>query len=129
MSYTCPVCKSDQVQSFRMAYETGTATSTSRTTGGGFAAVDGTLVPAFGGGTTRTTSMSLVAQKVSPPRVRTVPWWAWLLGVLFFPLGLIIPLVLHFNYKKWNEGEYPKLRLAWERSWICLKCGHIFQST
>ncbi len=28
---------------------------------------------------------------------------------------------------RWNNNEWPKLKEAWEHSWMCMKCGSVFE--
>jgi hypothetical protein len=27
----------------------------------------------------------------------------------------------------WNSGEWPALKEAWDHSWMCMKCGNLFE--
>jgi hypothetical protein len=123
MNQLCPSCGSDDVQSFRMAYESGTANSVSS--------------PISGVGTSHTVVQSLTAQRVTPPKKKKVHWVLWLVGflsllwVISFPISVIIPIVVAIGIFLWirwyNQTKWPVLQQKWERSWICPRCGHTFE--
>ena len=121
MKHTCPKCNSDQIQTFRMAFETGTSTDVSHTIGGG--AAGGNL----GGGVAATSGlrMSALAQQVMPPQKQTVGCGLWVASIFFFPI-FFYAVYKTIQASKWNKEVYPKLYEEWENSWICLKCGNAF---
>ena len=63
VNYVCPHCGSENVQSFKVAYEQGKTIINTTTTGGGVSS-DG----AFGGGAKTTgTAATVLSQSVAPP--------------------------------------------------------------
>jgi hypothetical protein len=125
MQLMCPNCQSENIQSFQMVYEGGTSSNISQTSGLGVGMSGGRLGVGVGGATTRSTSMTLIAQKVAPPMKKNVPLWLWLVAVFFIPL-LLLPIFLQTKYSRWNKQVWPQLYVAWENSWLCHKCGHSF---
>ena len=126
-----------------MAFESGTSTSETKTTGLGVGMAGGNLGLGVGGGTTRMTSMSILAQKVSPPQLQKLTWANGLTvvgllvianGITSMALGVILAGIVIFSpgaymiysKRKWNREDYPRLLAQWEKSWLCHKCGHVF---
>ena len=148
MSHTCPKCNSDQIQTFRMAFEGGTSTGVSHTTGVGVGVGSGGgLGLGIGGAKTTSTNMSLTAQKVAPPEKMSLKW---MLGIAIFGFLAIYSssdvrgsnkfVMILFglgalgfgSYKayqifQWNRQKHPELMAQWERSWLCHKCGNTFE--
>jgi hypothetical protein len=126
-----------------MAFESGTSTSETTSSGLGVGMAGGKLGLGIGGGTTRATSMSLTAQKVAPPQLQKLTWASGLavIGVLVIlngmtsmSLGTILTGIVIFSpgayllysRKKWNKEVYPQLLTQWQKSWLCHKCGNVF---
>lgn len=127
MNYACPKCSSDQIQPFRIIYESGTSDNISQSTGVGIGMAGGNLGIGVGGATNRSVSMSRIAQKVAPPEKRSTPsLLQWVICTLiFFPLFFLL-LFLQIKNSKWNRTEWPRLLDTWENSWLCHRCGHTF---
>ncbi|HTB79598.1 MAG TPA: hypothetical protein VK717_01795 [Opitutaceae bacterium] len=125
MNNLCPCCGSDDFQSFRMAYESGTAYAVSRP------------VLDVGGRESRTVVQSLIAQRVAPPKKKKVHWALWLFGLLSLlcaislPFLIVIPIVgaigVFLWIRRYNRTTWISLQQKWERSWICFRCGHAFE--
>lgn len=137
--YVCPnpKCGSTSIQRCAMVFQSGTSRSTGFTSGVGVATGGGLGV--FGA-STETASSTLLAEQLAPPAKRGVGLWAFMIiigvGMLISKvwwlvlLGLaLIIIAVFFSRKigKWNKTEYPKLLSDWEHSWVCHKCGHVFQ--
>jgi hypothetical protein len=147
MKHSCPKCGSDQIQTAKMIWESGTATGVHSSTGVGVGlGSGGGLGVGLGGATTQSASMTTLASRVAPPTQRKVgcmvlamiPFGAALTfgafesgGELFF-MGLVgaplvvIGITLIVKTLKWNKEEFPKLHADWERQWLCHRCGDIF---
>ena len=126
-----------------MAFESGTSTSETTTSGVGVGMAGGKLGLGIGGGTTRATNMSLTAQKVAPPQLQNLTWANGLavIGVLVLANGvtsmsleaILIGIVIFspgaymiYSKRKWNKETYPQLLAQWQKSWLCHKCGNVF---
>ncbi len=109
-----------------MAYESGTSTSVSKTSGVGLGMAGGRVGVGVAGATTHSTTRSITAQKVAPPQKKTLPRWALILGIMTGPIGVPILVVVYISKSKWNKNEWPKLHSAWQNSWLCHKCGNAF---
>jgi hypothetical protein len=133
----CTSCKSENVQRLSVVYDQGTQNikTTGRTYGGGYGAGG-----AFGGATTHTsgTSRTNSAQKAAPPPKQSFKW-AVLCVVLaviliaatdFDPLGYLLILgggFLGWRAYQYNKEKHPPLYERWQRSWMCNKCGIIYE--
>jgi hypothetical protein len=113
-----------------MAYEAGTSTAESKSSGMGIGfSSDGAVGVGFSGGKTQTTNMSLLAQRVARPVKLPVMFESLFQAcsnVPFLPLllGMFISPKSYHNFKA-NQGVEERYA-RWDRSWICHKCGHTF---
>ena len=135
MIHACPNCRSEHVQSFRVAYEAGTSTAESKSSGMGIGfTANGDVGVGFSSGKTQTTNMSLLAQKVAPPEKLKVRCEFLFEAASKVPYLVILPTLavggLIFgipNYLRFKKNKDWATRYAqWQRSWICHKCGHTF---
>jgi hypothetical protein len=144
MPLACPNCQSDNLQTFRMVFETGTSSTESVSSGTAIGLTGGGGI-GIGVGSSKSsgTTMSLLAQKVAPPVKKKVAL-AWLITVLaalfvvsglgtkewgmvmFFAIVGTITGYIAVTRSKWNQHQFPALMRAWERSWLCHKCGNTF---
>jgi len=137
----CPKCSSDNTQRLEVIYESGTQQirTVSNTVGGGGAYGGG----AFGGGgvtSTSGTQQTGSAKKAAPPTKKSYIG-AILLGIVAFPV-LFNPSVEYFliaggctalavwlgrRARDYNMNVWPGLKKIWSESWMCNKCGSIYQ--
>ena len=133
----CPQCNSENTQRLRVVYEGGTNAiqTTSRSMGAGVGS--GFL---SGGGVTTTSGVSqsgLAANATPPAKKRYAKPFlaaAFLTGaaahspdvVLMWPLAAI-PVVVLWKRFAYNRDQWPRLFTAWDASWMCHKCGHMYQ--
>lgn len=142
--YVCPNCGSENIQRFSVAYQGGAADIDTTTHSAGIGFGGGGI--GIGGAKHHTTGvqMTQLAQEVAPPRKRK--YWVPLMCAII--AGVIVSIVagmisdsLSFlgyiafaavmyvmGYQKtylFNK-QVPEWYAQWERSWICLKCGHKF---
>ena len=138
-NYVCPRCKSDNIQSFPMAFQNGISNMNSVSVGAGFAGK-------FGVGTAinRGIQQTQISKITAPPAKKRY---------LFKSLGCLLALCLvqlviggifgsilgwvvfaagiyYFIYQGaylWNRDKYPQLMEQWQHSYICMKCGNIFR--
>ncbi len=139
----CSKCDSNNTQSFEMAWQTGTSGGTIKagTIGGGTAG--------FGVASTsgKTSSQSLLAEQLAPPTPPTtnalavfgLPVAGFIVGLLQIPIlgtapvvllplvGFVGGIVISQSQIKKAMPAFEKLYARWQRSWICLKCGHAWQ--
>ena len=154
----CQRCgEQNNFQTFPMAFAAGTSMTESRTSGVGFGASGGGLGVGVATATTVGTSMSLVAQRLTPPPPRsyftaliTMAIGGFMVilgifvviapdihpkppvaqGIFYASIGLVIGFFCVrscMKTSKWNREEFPSLRAGWEESWICFKCGHTWR--
>jgi hypothetical protein len=129
----CPKCTSDQTQTFKMAYVTGSASSQSDAPG-----VSGNV-----------NSQTSLAKLCAPPDDASISGFTLILFLLLsafltyslaeesdellqagleFLLYLVILLVIrYFLYSKWANKTYIEEIGKWSKKWICLKCGAEFE--
>lgn len=144
--FKCPQCSSDNVQRLEVVYEQGTQNinTTSHSVGGGGGIGGGGFGGGLGSATTRTsgTAQTSAAKKAAPPAKKgTVSVLIGLLivgaviGAMFDHfIGLSIFLGLGFwgftIFKKnsaYNNNVHPGLYQQWLKSWMCNKCGNIYE--
>lgn len=131
----CPQCKSDNVQKLSVIYDAGThkINTTSSTFGSGVGNRGGFGI---GTATTRTqgTSQTKAAEKAAPPKKKNYMWAAIIIAVgLFLSIEsiafiLVLPIGGYLAYRAYtyNSVNYPPLFSAWEKQWMCNKCGEIY---
>lgn len=132
----CPNCESGNVQSYQVAFESGLSDVNTKSSGFSF----GGAGLNFGSGKTKGTSQTAMSQKTAPPRKFSY--------IRPFIIGLIVAFVTSFFIREpaflpnivfvavtgglvyraysFNSKQWPELRQAWEKSFICHKCGHSF---
>jgi hypothetical protein len=142
MEICCPQCKSDNVMTVPMAYESGTTTGKVSMLSFG---LDSGVIGSRG----KVTSQSVLAQRLKPPvekkyndKFFMALCVAIIFGVLasvvvgsvFRPIGILsgllagIGLVVYL-FRKINkqavkdDAEYLTARKQWLNSWVCGKCG------
>lgn len=149
--YTCPKCHSENIQTYRLVYTGGVTTTSSGTIGVGIGG--GHL--GVGAASSSGVNVSQLAETVAPPRKKSwikkffihffVFWFggcflcmpvlaagdqsAGLVGAvdLICFVGALVWARWQANkIRRWNEDVYPKLLHHWNRSYICLRCGHRF---
>ena len=148
-STVCPKCESVETSSFEMAYVQGTSTGT---------IVAGSYTPGFGGTFTqgKTKSQTALATRTRPPVKPSISFGELLAAlvlssilagvtaafipglssvfrfILFFGIsigGVVLAYIYQNRVLKKKLEQYNKAMSAWQRSWICLRCGHIWQRT
>ena len=122
-----------------MVYETGTSSGTAR-----FLTTDGDSI-GFGGG--RTSSQTVLAQKVKPPENPATPAGAFAalfllpFAAMFFAsillpfwVGVIaavaVAVAVWFGINIEEKKKKPVYKIQmerWLRSWVCLKCGTMWE--
>jgi hypothetical protein len=122
-------------------YEQGTQhiKTRGRTYGSGVGFGRGSLMGGFGSATTTTTgkSQSIAAKKAAPPAKRPIILAIGILAVGLVALfgfqavlfGLILLAVgsfLFWKFYQYNKDTFPPLYAAWEKSWLCNKCGAVY---
>lgn len=139
----CKSCNSDNIRKLSIIYESGTANFDGKASG------SGSTLGTFGVGlnsyssTFNGSSMSLLAEKASPPmkfryflvlkNLLIFMFIGIVLGniydfvesfVNFFYFFFVIVYVLGWIY---NKYVYKPEKIIWDKSFMCLKCGEIFQ--
>ena len=145
----CPKCESENTQRLEVAFHSGTQniSTTSNTAGVGIGS-GGRI--GFGGGVTTTSgqSQSVLAAACAPPVKKSykLPLLGVLFGLLsgfvYFSRGDLAAIfmglatvsvisgvsgyVLYSRFQ-FNSKDWPKIYQHWAQSWICHKCGGIYQ--
>ena len=134
----CTKCNSENTQRLEVVYHGGTQdiNTTGSTVGGGYGGAFG-----IGGAVTKTSgqSQSMLAQRAAPPIKKSYKWGAIMLiaGLLLLggPAGAVIVGLLLlaggglivYVASQFNSNEFPSLYQTWLESWLCNKCGTIYQ--
>lgn len=141
----CPKCQSENTQRLEVVYENGTTNidTHSKTVGGGLAG--SSLGGAAAYTNTTGTSQTRMAEKASPPAKKNTaqavgaaigfsfPAYLFLSDGSFMWGGIFLLLIAGSIWlaKEWiayNSNVWPSLYDNWSKSWICHKCGNIFQA-
>jgi hypothetical protein len=129
----CPKCQSENTQTYRIAYASGTSSGTGYISGGY---------------STNTSSQTPLAELCAPPIKKTAGWLIVLLGIfLAYTLASVVGIpfksgtitfaffigflfAIKFGYSKTigakNSSTYNDAFDYWSKRWICLKCGTSF---
>lgn len=142
----CPTCNSKSTKKLSMVYAQGTRNYNSRTSGSSVSS-RGTL--SGRSGSRASSSQSALAAAASPPTPSRIPKVvAFIFAIMFvFPFLLLasssddsmsiwarilalIPLVVfsaatYFIYKFLSKS-HEKRKADWDRAWICLRCGGVY---
>lgn len=140
--YKCGTCGATDIQKLSMVYETGTSTISTTTTGstigGGFGG------GGLGGGGAKTRSSTSgqqtteLARRAAPPQKKLAFSWiaiGFFAGILVAALFGFPVMILFWGlcgYLAWrgfthNAQVYPGQKGLWDRSWLCHRCGGVFQ--
>jgi hypothetical protein len=140
--YKCASCSTTDIQKLSMVYESGTSTISGTTTGtstgvgigrGGLGI--GTAVNSSRTSGTQTTEL---AKRAAPPEKKFGAGWIGIgvaVGIVAMAIGgIVIALVVIGGSVavaqpgiRYNRDVFPSLRARWEQSWLCHRCGAIFQ--
>lgn len=143
VNYVCPHCGSEQIQRYSIAYTNGISDVTATTTGVGISS-GGVL--GVGGAKTSGTAQTALSQSVAPPSKYSYLRELFIAFVVIpIVFGLLNDLLLPFKWKwvfilsfvylyfhtykvafNYNQNIYPKDMEDWNKSWLCMKCGHRF---
>lgn len=132
----CSKCQSDNVQKLSLAYESGLSDVNTKTNGFSF----GGAGLNFGGARTKGTSQTALSMRAAPPRkysyikpvliglLASVIVEIWLSTTLLTNAVLVVTsgglLYRSFLY---NRNQWPALHNSWRNSFICHKCGAIYE--
>ena len=157
MKITCPKCESEDVQRLAMIYQRGTATTVSSSTTlgdvGGYLAVGGSVLSA-----TQQSLLAQQATPPLPRMASDWSYVfgfivlvcgvvtlvvAFSLALEDLPITLIVGGMITVvgitaflsarasarDADQYNRTTYPRLKEAWERTWLCLRCGNRFEAS
>lgn len=150
----CPRCGSTEFTKLSLLYEQGSSTFHARSGGVGLAIGTGGADLVLGQARTKGEFQTKLSNRVSPPHKwsywktvtggligllvlefilgyahtflgyggnfrQQISWLGWsYVGFLVFVLGLVV---------SYNSRTFPKRYRAWDRSYICRRCGHVIQ--
>jgi hypothetical protein len=117
----------------------------------GVGAAGGHLGVGVGGTVSTGSQQSLLAQELAPPKKKAIGFGGCLgccllmfgivcmfagsgsdvifVGTALTGIGILFYWKAHRLSEQFNETEYPKLLAAWERSFLCMRCGHRFEAS
>lgn len=144
MSFECPACHSENTNKLALAYETGLSDVKTRTSGVGIGIGGGGIGLGIGGGKTKGTAQTQASQRAAPPPKKKLVKPLLIIFVITMVLSLLflsnktmqdiitlawiaasagwVAWAFYFNIKLW-----PPLKRAWDQSFICNRCGNVFQ--
>jgi len=153
----CPRCKSEDVIKLSLVNSEGLSDIDTRSRGYGLMLGDNGLALGFGKFKTTGTSQTRLSELASPPRKKHyfIVIFGWLLGLLI--LGWLLGYVTtithapearfeqHFRriayglsslaavalvvFWRYNHMVFPPRLRLWNRSFMCRRCGEIFQTS
>lgn len=144
MSFECPACHSENTNKLSMTYEAGLSNIKTRTTGLGVGVGRGGIGLGIGGGKTKGTTQTQESQRAAPPpKKRFIKPLALILIItvvvslvvgknhILQPVISIVWLLSSVGWIAWavyyNTKQWPALKLIWDKSFICNRCGQVFQ--
>ena len=141
MGCACSSCQSADIQKLSLVYEGGTSRvdtiARGRTTGVGFGRGMG-FAAARTTVKSRGTEMTDLARRAAPPeRQKLLIWVCVALSALVVGSGIdqewlswaVIAGSAFMIWRAWkfNSQVWPSLHARWGRSWLCHRCGNIFE--
>ena len=139
----CPACQSRQTKRLAVVYEQGLSTinAASNTTGLGLGS--GGLGVGIARSKTRGVSQTVQSKKAAPPEKMGYAKPLLLVFVLyaflniFDSLGANVANILAAGWlcasvaciaiiSNYNSKTWPPLKAAWDRTYLCTRCGHMF---
>jgi hypothetical protein len=151
----CPKCKSDDTIKLSLVHAAGLSDVETRSRGHAWAVGDGGLLLGFGSSRATGASQTQLSKLAAPPRKKRyrhviLAWLfglaigTWLILVISAPNGALDPRILSqfhwFAYAfsaaivlilavlwRFNHMILPRRRELWNRSFMCRRCGEIFQ--
>ena len=144
MELHCPQCRSAEVRRLSLVYRAGTSEVQTRSGTIGMGATGAGLGAGFASTVTQGTHQSLLAIDTAPPQKKSVPLAFFLLalgllmiaagvsgeGVAFLVLGPLLSIIGWWYLKaaRTFNKKYPQLLARWEASFLCMRCGRVFQA-
>ena len=144
MSFECPACHSEHTNKLALSYEAGLSNVKTRTSGVGVGIGRGGIGLGIGGGKTKGTAQTHASQRAAPPPKKKFIKPLFIIFVITMVLSFLflsnkpmqdvitiawlgasagwIGWAFYFNIKLW-----PPLKSAWDQSFICNRCGNVFQ--
>ena len=135
----CNQCGSTHTQRLQMTYEGGTQLISTRSHTGDMLDLSDSLRLTGHVTTTSGVSSSVLAQRAAPPvkRKLTTMLIVTLVGFGLFrgsedynTIGFLMMLFgayKVFDAIRFNSRRWPALYQHWQDSWLCHKCGHVYQ--
>lgn len=134
----CPGCAGEQFRKLSLVFSSGISHVNTRSSGLGVSLGGGVGV---GGASTKGVHVTELARKVAPPEPMSL-WKAGLIGfvlgaivVAMLPAGVgpyatllvwIVPIGTVWYARKHNREVYAPAYAAWERKFMCDRCGEVF---
>lgn len=134
----CNQCGSEHTQRLQITYLGGTQTVSASSHTRSMGDISDALRLTGAVTTTSSVSSSLLAQRAAPPEKRKLMtvFVMTVIGLLclrsegFFVIGIVMAGVGGyglFNSIRFNRQHWPTLYQRWLGSWMCHKCGNIYQ--
>ena len=139
----CPVCHSRQTKRLEVVYEQGLSNINTSSNTGGVGLGFGGLGVGIARSRTRGQSQTALSKKAAPPEKMRYAKPLWIIFVVYAFLNIFdsqgdnvanilaagwlcasvaaIAIVSSYNAKTW-----PPLKAAWDRTYLCSRCGHMF---
>ena len=144
MDFTCPTCKSENIQRLAIIYEHGISEIDAKTRGAGVGIGGGGLGIGAGSAKTTGTSQTAISKRAAPPKKLT--YAKPLLAILAISIVLMLINQKNSNLEaffgvawfaasaawifsafKYNSKIWTKLKAQWDNSYLCTRCNHIFK--
>ena len=139
----CPACRSRQTARLSVVYEQGLSNINTSSNTGGVGLGFGGLGVGVARSRTRGQSQTALSKKAAPPEKMRYAKPLWIIFVVYAFLNIFdsqgdnvanalaagwlcasvaaIAIVSNYNSKTW-----PPLKNAWDRTYLCSRCGHMF---
>lgn len=145
MNVACPKCASAEARSLSLIYREGLSTTVTNTTGVGFGGGGGGMGAGTMSAVSHGRSQSALSKEAAPPAKKNIIGWALLValfGFMFLGSFKDIGLSTFFfagiaglgvwmikNNRAYNSEQFPELYSQWQQSFMCSRCGAVFQAS
>jgi hypothetical protein len=147
MPVSCPQCNTEDTQRLSLAYESGISDVNTTSSGTGIGFGSGGIGIGIGSSQTHGIAQTVLSQRAAPPFKASYllilkRWFIALILATVFMLIInasgmlerVISLAIHatavfalFRATAFNHNQWPVLFQKWQQSYICLRCGNIFE--
>lgn len=142
MDFSCPSCKSDNIQRLSVIFEGGLFEINTKSKGTAIGLGSGGIGVGVGASKATGTSQTAASQRAAPPAKKTylkpllMIFGVFILasmfaGSKFFKVAVDIAWIAAsagwiYSAFQYNANKWPPLKESWDNSYLCNRCNNIF---